>query len=134
MRKLGLLLVLLLLSLFSSPFFPAQHASAATVTVINASSADVHKLELKNGQAADIVVYLSSFGDLVENFLVILRRESDNKRIRTLLSDKHGRVRFRIIPPGNYRVYVSRRVSDDGHLSTVEVGDIRVVPSKRKRK
>ncbi len=122
-----LLFCLLSVCLFSSA------ANAAPIQVTNADTTDVHTLELKTGQAADILVYLASLGDLVEKYLVILRRDSDNKRVRTLLSDKHGRVRFRVVPPGKYRVYVSRRVFEEGRLSTVQVGDIRIIPAKSKR-
>ena len=123
-----------LLGLTLSMLFAPSLLKAEEIQVINADTTDVYTLDLKKGQAADIIVYLASLGDLVEKYLVILRRETDNKRIRTLLSDKHGRVRFKVIPPGSYRVYVSRRVLEDERLSTVRIGDIRVIPAQAIRK
>lgn len=102
--------------------------STRLIEVADADSQEVRRLTLKEGQNADVVVYLSSLGDMLDKFLVILRRESDNKRIQTELSDVHGRVRFRNIEAGAYRVYVSRQVKEDGDLSTVKIGDVRVFP------
>ncbi|MCB0325296.1 MAG: hypothetical protein KDD69_17055 [Bdellovibrionales bacterium] len=106
--------------------------TGGVIEVTDADSYDVRKLELGRGQTADIIVYLSSLGDLVEKYLVILRRATDNKRVRTLLSDKHGRVKFADIPPGEYRIYVSRRVKEDGDMSTVKIGDVRLYVSPPK--
>ena len=130
LRRLRVSLLVLTLSMLFAPSL----LKAEPIQVINADTTDVYTLELKKGQAADIIVYLASLGDLVEKYLVILRRETDNKRIRTLLSDKHGRVKFKVIPPGSYRVYVSRRVLEDERLSTVRIGDIRVIPAQAIRK
>ena len=103
--------------------FPAA-AAADTVEVSSPNSYEVRKLELKSGQSADVLVYLQSFGDMVDKYLVTIRREEDNRRLGALLSDKHGRVTFKHIPPGKYRVDISRRVREDGRLSTVLIGDV----------
>jgi hypothetical protein len=100
--------------------------------VSNTNSEDVFVLNLPSGETGNVLVYLMSFGDMVDQYLVTLRREDDNKRIGALLSDRHGRVIFRKVPVGSYRVEVSRRIREDGELSTVQVGDIRLSPTKRR--
>lgn len=105
------------------------HAKAATLEVSDTNSSEVRKLELKEGQSADMLVYLQSYGDMVDKYLVTLRRESDNKRMAALLSDDYGRVLFKNLAADRYRVEVSRRIREDGRLSTVSIGDVVLSPS-----
>jgi hypothetical protein len=110
--------------------------SSARADVIEVSGVDfdeTRKMDLREGQFADVIVYLKSFGDMVDKYLVTLRSGDDNKRVSALLSDQHGRVLFKKLPPGKYRIEVSRRIREDGRLSTVSIGDVMLSPAGENR-
>ncbi len=113
--------------LFLSLFFFYHNVSSAFadwIEVYNADSEEVRKLEVKPGQAVDIMVYLKSFGDMVDNYLVILRTDEDGKRVAAFLSDINGRVKFAKVPPAKYHVEVNKKVRTDGRMSNVSIGDV----------
>jgi hypothetical protein len=110
-----------------------SHALADVIEISGVDFDETRKMELREGQSADVVVYLKSFGDMMDKYLVTLRTGEDNKRVSALLSDQHGRVLFKNLPPGKYRVEVSRRIREDGRLSTVSIGDIMLSPAAENR-
>ena len=99
-------------------------ARAERIEIGNLDNDEVRVLEYNKDQLVQITVHLMSYGDLVENYLVTLRREPENTRIKTLLSDRNGIVRFRGISAGKYRVELSSKRTADGNVSTVRVGDV----------
>lgn len=127
----GVLCKVLTLFLLYLGISPLQ-ALGESIEVTSANLHEVRRLDLPKGHNANVLVYLQSFGDLVEKYLVTLRIESDNKRVKSLLSDRHGRVLFKGIAAGKYRVEVSRRIREDGRLSTVSVGDVVLSASREK--
>lgn len=103
-------------------FVSLSYSESLEVTPVN--SFEIKKLELAEGQTADIIVYLKSVGEPVNNFLVTLKRDIDNKRVAAMLSDRYGRVSFEKVSLGRYRVDVNKKILEGGDVSTVSVGDI----------
>ncbi len=102
---------------------------AQMIEVGSPDLAETRKLELAEGQTADVLVHLKTFTDTVDDYLVTLSNDEDDRRIAALLSDHHGRVLFKNVPPGKYRVELKIKVRDDGDVSTVTLGDIMLAVS-----
>lgn len=102
------------------------------VVVSNDDSNELQRITPGPGRTVDVTVYLASLGDMVGDYLVTLRRDSDNKRMQAVLSDKYGQVLFQNIPPGYYHVEVGRKLKDEGELTSISVGDVRLAISSRR--
>ena len=130
---LALLLVGSLPSVVESQTAQRPTSAKRPKVIIGISGTDqVEDIALGYAELADVQVYLESLGDLVDKYLVMLISNADNKRIRSKLSDEHGRVRFVGIAPGDYRVEVSRKLREDGELSTVKIGDLVLTRSQKR--
>ncbi|HQH27202.1 MAG TPA: hypothetical protein PLP17_07380 [Oligoflexia bacterium] len=103
--------------------------ACAVIEVGSPDLAEARRLELPEGQTADVLVHLKTFTDTVDDYLVTLSHDEDNRRVAALLSDRHGRVMFKEVPPGKYRVELKTKVRDDGDVSTVTLGDIMLAVS-----
>ena len=99
-------------------------AWADRIQVTNTDNDEVRKLEVPPGQHADIKVYLKSFGDVVDNYQVLLFSEEGGRQVAALSSDQNGNVEFLNLPPGNYHVDVNKKLKTEGKLSTVSIGDV----------
>jgi len=82
-------------------------------------------LELKSDEAAELVIYLKSFGDLVSGFHVTILDDQD-RAVGRNVSDMQGLTKFTNLPPGRFRVVVEKKWNERGGRATVSVGDIRV--------
>lgn len=105
---------------------PKAAPSFSEVSVYLPSSDEEQKLKLRPKQKASIYVFLSSLGDSMDKFMVSLVSLTDNKLVANKLSGPDGEVVFRKIPPGEYTVFVNRRVLRDEEMSSVKVADVRL--------
>jgi hypothetical protein len=84
---------------------------------------------LRPHQQAVVFVYLSSLGDPLDKYMVSIVSNEDNRLVANALSGAEGIVVFRKILPGDYTVYVNRRVVHDEVVSSVRVADVRIKTS-----
>lgn len=94
------------------------------VKVYISSTGEEESIELKYSQLATVKVYLASYGDMLDKFMVSLFDMNNNKLIANQLSGVDGVVVFRKIPAGHYSVYVNTRVKEDGEIFNVKVADV----------
>ncbi len=95
------------------------------VSVIITDTEETEWIELKGRQTAQIKVYLSSLGDMLDEYMVSLIDTSRKKPLLSLISDTSGIVIFRKVPPGNYAVFVNQKVTtEEQEHNTIKVSDI----------
>lgn len=105
----------------------------ADEVVINSDTSppQTDKIELKEGEAADVTVYLKSLGDIVEGKKVRLRNSTSGRISYQMVSDRHGMARFLGVEPGVYRLSVEKGKNDRGGDSTVDIGDLKLAVRRR---
>lgn len=123
--------ILLVLIMCSFVIFPdmarTQNSIEDSLVRVYIPTSDEEKVvALKPNQKASVFVYLSSLGDPLDKFMISIVSNTDNTLMANTLSGPDGEVVFRKIPPGNYTVYVNRRVVRDDEMSSVKVGDVRL--------
>lgn len=82
-------------------------------------------IELGPTEAAELIIYLKSFGDLVSGFHVTILDDQD-RGVGRNVSDMHGIVKFTNLPPGRFRIVVEKKWNERGGRATVSVGDIKI--------
>lgn len=94
------------------------------VRIYISTTGEEESIELKYSQLANVKVYLASFGDLLDKFMITMYDMEKNKVFGNQLSDADGVTTFRKVPPGHYSVYVNTRVKEDGELPNIKVADV----------
>ncbi len=122
-RNCLVFVVLLLTFLVSSAF--------GEEVKVQAFDADVEsrKIELKEGQTAELIVYLKSAGEMLDGFRLFLLRDPANTLIATERSDETGVITFGDLAAGEYTVLLRKNKTQKYRYPTVEIGDIRLQPS-----
>ncbi len=106
-----------ILNLLSSPVV------AETIEVRPEHALAPKSFELPAGAMADVIVMVTSAGEMVSNFNVILTGEKDKTAVAQGTSDANGEVLLSKIAPGKY---VARLVItfEKRRRTTVEIGDV----------
>ena len=106
-----------ILYLLSSPVF------AETIEVRPEHALTPKSFELPAGAMADVIVMVTSAGEMVSNFNVILTGEKDKTAVAQGTSDANGEVLLSKIAPGKY---VARLVItfEKRRRTTVAIGDV----------
>ena len=99
---------------------------ADTVVVSILGSYEVRSLNLKENDKAKLEVFLQSFGEPLEGYVVALYRDQDKKELKRIITDASGELYFKGLSAGNYTVALikPKRVIKQG--SMVKIGDIRL--------
>lgn len=121
--------LLTLLGLFATG--PSEVRAEMIEVSVPGSRSPGSTLELRDGQVADVTVYLKSLGDIVEGKKVAMRDARTGKTRQELISDRDGTVRFLGLVPAKYHVTVEKTLNDRGGASTVSIGDLRLVARNR---
>lgn len=87
-------------------------------------------IDLRQDEAAELIIYLKSFGDLVGGYRVYVKDDQD-RQVGKNISDMFGVAKFTNMPAGRFRVYVEERFNERGGRSTVSIGDIRVTKIRK---
>ncbi len=90
-------------------------------------------ISLEPGESADIVVHLLTFGVVVSGYKIALVRDVDGKLLSTIISDKHGLVKFSRVPPGEYTVTMLR-TEEQKMEAQIGIGDVIVSLSEETKK
>ncbi len=114
---IGLFLLLL--------FLGALPAQAEKLEIFSPDTDHRIELTLTANEAAELVIYLKSFGDLVGGYRVIVL-DDDGHQVGKNISDMFGVAKFTNMPPGRFRVFVEKKFNERGGVSTVSVGDLKV--------
>ena len=119
----GLLISLALfaVAMFGSP----SSAMADKLDVTAPDNSEQATIELAYGEAAELTVYLKSFGDLVDGLELTLI-DAQDELVGKTLSDTYGVAKFSNLAPGHYRVTLERKKNDRGGWSTAGVGDLQL--------
>lgn len=121
--SIGLLFLCFSGSDFSKKKVVKNEINKVTVTIID--TGEKEEIELKSHQTAQIKVFLSSLGDMLGEYMVTLTDISRQKTFSNLLTDDLGEVIFRKVPPGDYAVYLNKKVAtEEQERSTVRVSDV----------
>lgn len=99
------------------------------VEVGHFSSYEFREISLKKGETADLMVFLSSQGEMVEGYKISLVRERTRRVVKTVVSGTHGVVTFPNLRPDKYTI-VLRRTNRQRKTSSVAIGDFRLKKSE----
>lgn len=122
-RSSGAAKAILLLSIWISAF--TSSAAAEQLEILCPDTEEQVIVDLGSGEAAELIIYLKSFGDLVGGYRVIVLDDQDHQ-VGKNISDMFGVAKFTNMPAGRYRVFVEKKWNERGGLSTVSVGDLKV--------
>ena len=111
-------------------FSTVSGAQAAQLEIICPDTDDRAVVELGEGEAAELIIYLKSFGDLVGGYRVIVLDDQDHQ-VGKNISDMFGVAKFTNMPAGRFRVFVEKKWNERGGQSTVSVGDLKVTKIRK---
>jgi hypothetical protein len=124
---------ILIIFIFSFTFLNL-YITDVLADLIEVSSPDwneTRSLQLRQGEQADLTVYLQSSGDMVGDYRVIVVQKEDFKMVQTFRTDKHGKVVFKNLIPGDYLVLLRKTDSQKEIGPTVGFGDMRLSVSEK---
>lgn len=106
-----------------------QVSFAETVEVRREHASDAQNVELPAGSSADVIVMVTSAGEMVNNYNVALVSVEDKRIIAQGVSDANGEVLFQKVSPGKYvaKLLITK---DKRRRTTVEIGDLLLRVSK----
>ena len=99
-------------------------ASAAELRVSSGSDHEIRVLPLSPEESGVVTVYVNSAGHSPDNFIVTLVRSGDSLQVvERRRTGANGTVRFRDVPPGDYRVTLKQQLEQPDSYE-VTIGDV----------
>ena len=113
-----------------SVFCCLHDVTAEELEILSPDTDERLVVDLRQDEAAELIIYLKSFGDLVGGYRVYVKDDQD-RQVGKNISDMFGVAKFTNMPAGRFRVYVEERFNERGGRSTVSIGDIRVTKIRK---
>ncbi len=109
-----------------------KSADAASLRVVIPGLSDIYQVDMLENETAEVTVFLSSSGDTLGGFKILLRKSESKAspgpwtRGKILEADDSGIVTFTGVEPGIYEVTTEKKPSVLGGDSSVMIGDLRI--------
>ncbi len=103
----------------------SESALAEKLEIYSPDTGDRLTVDLDSGEAAELIIYLKSFGDLVGGYRVVVLDDQD-RQVGKNISDMFGVAKFTNMPAGRFRIFVEKKLNERGGVATVSLGDLKV--------